>query len=402
MQIITRMIDGSTSLNASEFNQIPDETENIILSTGQTLSAADLFQLSKSVAIYAARGDVYTDIGSVNNIRLNPVGLMKYPTSYTQGMRVRFKPAWSNTSATVVMRVGTLADVGLSQTRIPNGGSPIVTFSSMETDKWYTAVYTTTPDTLTDYWLIDNAVNTDNIVNGAISGTKLESDCISTSKIVDGAVTSAKILDGTITSADIQDGTISNVDIATSTITNDRMAANQSLSKISQGTLDITDGASRIQMSATTGVVTGPSTSPNASYRRPGVLFGGTNSPGTVVPYFRTATYDILSYITLVGNLNTKTDSGHNHQVGTYYSFAGTGFDTGIAWSSRVLGATVSYETAGLRKMDNVPVILESESVSGNRYIQNMYITSEYNEIAASPNFSGEFLLQIFMDGTSL
>lgn len=402
MQEITEMIDGSTSLPSSEFNQIPDESENLILSTGQTLTAADLFQLSKAVAIYAARGDVYTDIGAVNNIRLNPVGLMKYPTSYTQGMRVRFKPAWSNTSTAVVMRVGTLADAGLSQSMRGNGDSPFITVSFLDTDKWYTAVYTTTPDTLTNYWLIESAVNTNDIVEGAVEEDSLGFECVTTNKIGDEAVTSAKIATGTIVSTDIQDGTISNVDIATNTITNDRMAANQSLSKISQGTLDITDGASQIQMSATLGTVVGPSSVPNSSYRRSGVLFGGTDSPGTIAPYFRTATYDILSYITLVGDLNTKTESGHNHQVGTYYSLAGTGFDTEIAWSTRVFGATISYETAGSRKMDNVPVILESESVSGNRYIQNIYITSEYNEIAAAPNFSGEFLLQIFFDGISL
>lgn len=97
MQDIATKVEGS-QLTAEEFNQIPSELENVITSTGQSLSASDLRQLAKAIAIYSGLGDFYNTSGTVNNITLNPVGSLQAPSAYTKGLQIRFIPAANNTS----------------------------------------------------------------------------------------------------------------------------------------------------------------------------------------------------------------------------------------------------------------------------------------------------------------
>lgn len=90
------------SLTAAEFNQIPDEIENTITDTGQTLSGADLFQQSKAMAIYAAGGDYYADSGAADAYVLSTVGSKRAPIAYFDGMSAVFKPGNVNTGASTV------------------------------------------------------------------------------------------------------------------------------------------------------------------------------------------------------------------------------------------------------------------------------------------------------------
>jgi len=101
MRDITSKSTGDT-LSADEFNDIPGEIENAITATGISLTDADLTQLSKSIANYVASGSYYTDNGSVNNYVLAPIGAKDGPTSYFDGMVVRFFAANGNTSASTV------------------------------------------------------------------------------------------------------------------------------------------------------------------------------------------------------------------------------------------------------------------------------------------------------------
>jgi len=89
-------------LTAEEWNNIPDEVENAITSTGIVLSGADRYQLTKTVCNYVASGDYYDDVGTTNNYVLSKIGNRRAPTDYLDGLRVRFKAANTNTGASTV------------------------------------------------------------------------------------------------------------------------------------------------------------------------------------------------------------------------------------------------------------------------------------------------------------
>lgn len=92
----------STTLDPDEFNQPMDELENAILNTGISLSGGDVTQLSKSISNYVAGGSYYTDSGSANAYVLSVVGNKKSPTSYFNGMLVRYRATNANTGASTV------------------------------------------------------------------------------------------------------------------------------------------------------------------------------------------------------------------------------------------------------------------------------------------------------------
>ena len=96
------------SLTAAEWNQVPTELQNIIVASGQTLSAADLNQLGKGVAAYVATSDIYTSTGPADAYVLSPITGFQGPTSYFDGMRVRFIPNVANTGAAVTVNVNGL------------------------------------------------------------------------------------------------------------------------------------------------------------------------------------------------------------------------------------------------------------------------------------------------------
>ena len=103
MDIVSK-ITGNT-LSATEFNQIPDELENLITSSGQTVSGAILTQDSIAVARYAAN-NFYTDIGAANAYVLTLASSFTSPVSatvgYFTGMTIKFRAGNANTTASTV------------------------------------------------------------------------------------------------------------------------------------------------------------------------------------------------------------------------------------------------------------------------------------------------------------
>lgn len=101
MKTIPTQTDGQTSLAGADFNQIPDELETIITSSGQTLDGNTTNQASRAISNIAMNATFYTDSGSANNITLtntnNPV-----ITSLRDGMQIIFKAAATNTGATTL------------------------------------------------------------------------------------------------------------------------------------------------------------------------------------------------------------------------------------------------------------------------------------------------------------
>jgi len=98
--------DGGATVNgvlpASQWNEVASELQNLITSTGEALSGGDLLQLVKAVSLYAHKGNFYATGGTANAITLTPVGSYNAPTSYTDGMEVRFEVASTNTGATTI------------------------------------------------------------------------------------------------------------------------------------------------------------------------------------------------------------------------------------------------------------------------------------------------------------
>jgi len=105
-------VDGN-QLQPADWNQIAS-LNNAVSSTSQTPSDADLNQISKSFAEYAASSTFYTDSGSANDYTLTSIDSLEAPASYVDGMTVRFRTANANTGASVV-NVATLGDIDITQ-----------------------------------------------------------------------------------------------------------------------------------------------------------------------------------------------------------------------------------------------------------------------------------------------
>lgn len=84
--------------------------------------------------------------------------------------------------------------------------------------------------------IVDNSITTAKVADGAVTSPKLQSESITTEKVVDnavtesklatGAVTTQKILDGAVTTDKIADGTIQNSKISNNALTGEKFANN--------------------------------------------------------------------------------------------------------------------------------------------------------------------------------
>ncbi|MEK0324568.1 MAG: hypothetical protein QQN63_02595 [Nitrosopumilus sp.] len=99
---IPTKVDGVDTLSAAEFNSSNNELKNFITSSGQGLSAGDLFQIAKSSAAYAGSGTTYADSGSVNSYILSPFASFQAVNGYTEGLLVKFLSITANTGAATI------------------------------------------------------------------------------------------------------------------------------------------------------------------------------------------------------------------------------------------------------------------------------------------------------------
>lgn len=88
------------TLTAAEWNQT-GSINNLIQSTGQVLSDADLNQSGKAAAQYGS-GNFFTDSGAANAYILSPIGSMQSAAAYFDGMEVRFRAANASSAASTV------------------------------------------------------------------------------------------------------------------------------------------------------------------------------------------------------------------------------------------------------------------------------------------------------------
>lgn len=101
MQDLTGKTTGS-NLTAAEWNQLPQEVQNIITDLGIVLSGGDTDQLGKALALFLAAGTFYTDSGAADAYVLTAIGTRQAPASYSDGMYIRFRAANANTGAATV------------------------------------------------------------------------------------------------------------------------------------------------------------------------------------------------------------------------------------------------------------------------------------------------------------
>lgn len=104
--INTSKVDGNT-VSASEFNQLA-EIDNLISTSGQTPSTANLEQQAIASARYSSAGNFFTDSGTANAYVLSPVSPFKSPVSstagegYYNGMVIRFRAGNACSGASTV------------------------------------------------------------------------------------------------------------------------------------------------------------------------------------------------------------------------------------------------------------------------------------------------------------
>lgn len=131
MNIVTKAT-GDT-LTATEFNQIPDELENVISSAGLSPDNDDLHQVAKSIAQYAVDGNFYTTSGSANAITLVN-SQRENPSVLTNGLKVRFIALYNNTGATTL----NVATLGAKDLKYQNNA---LSANTLIQGKFYEAIY---------------------------------------------------------------------------------------------------------------------------------------------------------------------------------------------------------------------------------------------------------------------
>jgi len=119
MQDLNDKITGN-SLTAAEWNEVPSEIQNVIEGLGIALSGADLNQLGKAIAGYAANGSFYADSGAVNAYVLSVIGSKQAPTAYTDGMEI----AWIADNASTGAFTVNVAGLGVKNGKTLGGNVP--------------------------------------------------------------------------------------------------------------------------------------------------------------------------------------------------------------------------------------------------------------------------------------
>lgn len=111
--IVNKVI--GSPFNPEDWNNITSDSENSIISSGQTPSNADLFQISKAMANYAAVSTFYTDSGVADAYVLTPIGAFKSPNTYIDGMEIRFRAGNNGTGGAATVNVNALGVKSLKE-----------------------------------------------------------------------------------------------------------------------------------------------------------------------------------------------------------------------------------------------------------------------------------------------
>jgi len=141
---------------AVEFTPFKNETQNAIISGGEPLDVADSSQLSKRITLAASHDDFYTSVYSSGTATYQLTGpaIRAYPFEYKIGMRVRFIVDTENDASAALVKLGSLASLNVSTTRLANGETPVFSIGHFLQYATAELLYNETPDGLTRYWMI--------------------------------------------------------------------------------------------------------------------------------------------------------------------------------------------------------------------------------------------------------
>jgi hypothetical protein len=156
MKQVPVMQDGVTSLNATYFNDIPRELENLIQAASIVLSGADLNQAGAAVSVFVAGSDFYACANTGDAYALSAVESLRQPPAYFVGYRARFKASATNTTIAPTVNIGAIGAVPLNFGHLENLGTPAVAIGDIAEDQVYEIVYSKTDDGLTAYWRLVN------------------------------------------------------------------------------------------------------------------------------------------------------------------------------------------------------------------------------------------------------
>jgi hypothetical protein len=102
MQDLTGKATG-LNLTAVEWNELPQEVQNVIETFGASLTSGNLDQLGQAIAMYAGISQFFTGTHSSPNAHLaTAISGVQAPTDYINGMMIRFRPSIDNTGAATI------------------------------------------------------------------------------------------------------------------------------------------------------------------------------------------------------------------------------------------------------------------------------------------------------------
>lgn len=115
---ITTKSTGQT-VSAAEFNQLPDELENVVTAGSGTPASGTLDQVAKAITDISSNADYYTDSGAADAYVLTSISPNESPQFYRNGMRIRFRTSNANTGASTV----NVATLGVKNIKKEDGAS---------------------------------------------------------------------------------------------------------------------------------------------------------------------------------------------------------------------------------------------------------------------------------------
>lgn len=250
MKNIPTMIDNVTELPADDFNEFANESENVILSTGQALTSADLNQVGVAMAEYAARGEMFIDASVTDDtFTLNAQGIMRSPYVISNGMQGRFFASNSSTGGACTIQWPGLASTTLLSTdgTVPGAGD------ILPGDLIY--AFYMAPEyrliNLTQLGAITHAlgalayldqVDTAQIVDNSVTTGKILAGAITTNRLADNSVTQDKMVNNSVGVAELQANSVGASEIISGAVGSPELAANAVTSaKILNATIDLDD-----------------------------------------------------------------------------------------------------------------------------------------------------------------